>query len=357
MYSMMNNPVSTVSGMEKDWRIILNDHLQTAKKPLIVILGPTASGKTAFSVEVARAIGEKNQMMQRKQKMKRNDVIESPDLERHLSSDSSTSSVSSHSSVEIINADSRQFYRHLTIGTAKITPEEMQGIPHHLIDVLDPKAPVTIAWYQKEAATIIDDVLARGTIPMLVGGSMLYISSIIDGLQPPVASDPDLRKRLEEEYEHDGGVSLHAKLADLDPESAQLIPKQNRVYLIRALEIIERSGKKASAQKQTSSCPYDLLIFGMDMPPELLNERINRRMEAMFDAGWIDEVRDLLKRGYTIEDPGMESHGYREIAAALQSGHFDQGSLIKDIAAKTRQYAKRQRTWWRGDRRIHWIKT
>ncbi len=307
------------------------------KKPLIVFLGPTASGKTGLSIRIA------------------------------------TSVASQQRSVEIINADSRQCYKFLDIGTAKITKEEMKGIPHHLLDVLDPKEECTISWYAREATNMIDAIHARGNIPMLVGGSMLYLSAIIDGLQSMTASDPAIRKRLSDEYDVDAGVALHARLSKVDPESALVIPRQNKVYLLRALEIFETTGKPKSAQKSKSSCPYDLLIFGVDADPEVLRTRINERTAAMLKSGWTEEVQSLLERGYTAEDPGMKSHGYRDIADAM-SVETPRGGVSVDtvpktlqrsvstdltekIASQIRRYAKRQRTWWRGDGRIRWIKT
>ncbi len=305
------------------------------EKPLIVLLGPTASGKTNLSIAVAQ----------------------------HLQSLGKTA--------EIVNADSRQCYRFLDIGTAKITSKEMQGIPHHLLDVLDPKEECTVSWYAKEAMTAIDAIHARGNVPMLVGGSMLYISAVIDGLQSMTASDPEVRSRLSKEYDVDEGVTLHARLRTVDPESALLIPRQNKVYLLRALEIFETTGKPKSAQKMLSSCPYDLLILGIEAEPDVLRARINERTAAMLRSGWINEVRSLLERGYTADDPGMKSHGYRDIVEMLgvetlrgsvsvnqsiETPHRGVSTdLSEKIASQIRRYAKRQRTWWRGDERIQWI--
>jgi tRNA dimethylallyltransferase len=286
--------------------------------PLIVLLGPTASGKTGLSIDMARWA--------------------SADLQK---------------TIEIVNADSRQFYAHLDIGTAKITPDEMQGVAHHLLSVLDPKQDCTIAWFQKEATRVIAEIHARGNVPMLVGGSMLYISAVIDGLQP-MASDPAKRTLLEAEYDKDAGVSLHARLTTLDPESGRLIPRENKVYVIRAMEIVEASGDTKMSQLRAQPPPYDLLLLGVYREREALIKRIDLRTHSMLHAGWIDEVRGLLAKGYSADDPGMNSHGYPEIIAALQSG-TDPLTVEPLISAKTRQYAKRQMTWWRGDERIRWI--
>ena len=234
----------------------------------------------------------------------------------------------------------------------------MQGIPHHLLDVLDPKEECTISWYAGEATKAIDGIQKRGNVPMLVGGSMLYLSSVFDGLQSMTASDPAIRKRLSEEYDIDAGVTLHTRLQKVDPESAAIIPHQNKVYLLRALEIFETTGKPKSAQKLKSECPYDLLILGIEADPEVLRERINKRTASMLQSGWVEEVRSLLARGYTSENPGMKSHGYREVleGVRVRVGDEGYGDLCEKIASQIRRYAKRQRTWWRGDNRIKWIK-
>ncbi|HRH93133.1 MAG TPA: tRNA (adenosine(37)-N6)-dimethylallyltransferase MiaA [Candidatus Peribacteria bacterium] len=295
------------------------DFLATAKRPLLVVLGPTASGKTAFSVELALALTQAG------------------------------------NTLEIINADSRQLYKGMDIGTAKITAEEMKGVPHLLFSVIDPSEEITAATYQRMATETIEAVQARGNVPMLVGGSMLYISSVIDGLQPLPAKDDALRAELEAAYAKDDGVSLFAELSDIDPESAKIIPRENRPYVIRAVEIHRLTGKPKSAQLTVSSCPYDLLIFGMQWPRAELTARIDKRTPLLLRGGWIDEVKRLLAEGYTLESPGMKSHGYPEMAKAILDG-VDPLSAEPVIAAKTRQYAKRQMTWWKHDKRIHWIR-
>ncbi len=294
---------------------ITGDFLRHATRPLIVILGPTASGKTAASIKLAQEIGN----------------------------------------IEIINADSRQLYKGLSIGTAKITTEEMQGIPHHLIDVLAPSEEITAAEYQKRATQVIDDIHKRGKIPMLVGGSMLYISAIIDGLDFPPAADPTKRKELDAQYDADGGVTLHARLSELDPEAANAIPRQNKPYVIRALEQFDATGQ--SVRSQTESVPYVLLIFGIENSREALMERINIRTKKLFDLGWVHEVRSLLDAGFNESAPAIKSHGYKEIMSWLRAGEKAEElpDLIETISAKTRQYSKRQMTWWRGDSRIQWI--
>ncbi len=300
-------------------------------RPLIAVIGPTASGKTAFSIQLVQ------------------------DLCDHCGR-----------TAEIINADSRQFYQFMDIGTAKITEKDMQGVPHHLLSILDPHEPCSIAWFQEKAGSLIDQIIARGNVPVMVGGSMLYVSSIVDGLLP-LPTEPVLRKRLSSEYDIDQGVTLHRRLMEIDPLSASSIPRENKVYVLRALEIYEQTGKPKSAQKNAKKSLYDLLMFGMDVPREELNDRINRRTKEMIESGWIDEVQGLLDRGYTQEDPGMRSIGYREIAEYLgcernmgnQRNQRNQGmsdDLLKIIAKKTRAYAKRHMTWWRRDPRVFWIR-
>lgn len=292
--------------------------LSGAKQPLLVILGPTASGKTAFSVQLALQLKQAGYM------------------------------------AEVLNADSRQLYAGMDIGTAKITSSEMHGVPHHLFSIFEPSEEITVARYQRMAMQKIDELHARGAIPMLVGGSMLYISSIIDGLRPLPAKDVALRAQLEAAYDQDGGATLYAELSDVDPESAKGIPRENKPYIVRALEIHRLTGKPKSAQLSISRCPYATFIFGMHWPREELTRRIDGRTSQLLRSGWVDEVRGLLAKGYTLQSPGMRSHGYPEITRAIL-GNLDPYATEGVIAAKTRQYAKRQITWWKHDKRITWM--
>jgi tRNA dimethylallyltransferase len=297
----------------------LNAFLRTAQKPLLVILGHTASGKTAFSIDLALALEAEGKK------------------------------------VEIINADSRQLYKGMDIGTAKITEEEKRGVVHHLFDVLDPKDPVTIAWYKKEAEKVIADCHARGVIPMMVGGSMLYISAVIDGLEPLDPVNPEKRKKLSDQYDQDEGVTLWNTLNEMDPEGAAGIERRNKVYLLRALEIVTSTGKSLAESKTKSESPYDLFLYGLSQEPEVRSQRINMRTKQLLESGWIDEVKHLMEKGYAENDPGMISHGYREIIAAMHSGTINTDLLAEEISSKTRQYAKRQMTWWKRDSRIFWV--
>jgi len=297
------------------WQPLVDELLATSKKPLIVVLGPTASGKTAFSLRVAEYCG----------------------------------------AAEIINADSRQLYKHLHIGTAKITEEEKKGITHHLFDVLDPKEEVSIADYKKMAMDVIDDCHARGVVPILTGGSMLYISAVVDGLDPLPPADPELRARLEAEWDADDGWTLYDKLVEIDPATAKSFEKQNKRYVVRAMELYAMTGKPPSTLKKTLPPPYDILQLGLMWPRETLVTRIDERTKILLQSGWIEEVEGLIDKGYTTVDPGMKSHGYREIMLWLGSEEKNKEELESVIAAKTRQYAKRQMTWWDNDERIKWI--
>ncbi|UPA22120.1 tRNA (adenosine(37)-N6)-dimethylallyltransferase MiaA [Candidatus Peribacteria bacterium] len=306
------------------WQDLVTDLLGGSIQPLIVVLGPTASGKTKFSVDVAHFIREKQP--------------------------------TGWMDAEIINADSRQLYTHMNIGTAKITEEEKRGVVHHLFDVLDPTEDVSIAWYKEKATDLIDDCHRRRVVPILVGGSMLYISAVVDGLDPLPPVDPELRAKLEKEWDIDDGWSLYDRLLSLDPVTAKNFQAQNKRYVVRALELYEKTGVIPSLLKKTIPPPYQILQLGMYWPRDILTERIDKRTELMLDAGWIEEVEGLLDRGYTSKDFGMKSHGYREIIAWLQHDEQDKGELVELIASKTRQYAKRQMTWWWGDdERIKWI--
>ncbi|MBI5155772.1 tRNA (adenosine(37)-N6)-dimethylallyltransferase MiaA [Candidatus Peregrinibacteria bacterium] len=321
----------------------VSEFLCSVKQPLLVVLGPTASGKTDFSIDLAESIAATS--------------------ERH-----------GWSGVEIINADSRQFYRGLDIGTAKIKPEEMRGIPHHMIDMLDPGEEVTIAWYQEQVKKLIPAIHERKCVPMLVGGSMLYISAVIDGLNPLPAADPEKRKKLENEYDMDSGATLYKKLRRLDPDGASGIDQRNKPYVIRALEILEASAGTLSQQKKTTDVPWDLFIVGLRWPREKLVKRINERTRKLLSqnthipvyqytgvSGWVGEVQGLLQGGIKADAPAMKSHGYQEIAAAISAKDSNIEKIAQDpklfdaIAIKTRKYAKRQMTWWKHDLRIHWI--
>ncbi len=299
-----------------DWQPLVDAHLAASSKPVIAVLGPTCSGKTGFSLKLCDYLGGK---------------------------------------AEVVNADSRQFYTGMDIGTAKITEEEKGSIPHHLFSVLDPKEQVTIAWYQEKANAVIAEIHARGNVPVLVGGSMLYISSVVDGLRPLPEADPELRKELEALYDQDDGWALYDELAAVDPETAKSFDKANKQYVVRAVELYRLTGFPPSQLKKTVPPDFQSLLLGLEWPRDELTKRIDARTPQLVNGGWITEVETLVERGYTDHDPGFKSHGYREIAQWLRSDEQNKEQLIEVIAAKTRQYAKRQMTWWKEDDRIRWI--
>jgi|APSaa5957512622_1039677.scaffolds.fasta_scaffold03566_1 tRNA dimethylallyltransferase len=313
--------VHVMSTTHPDWGSILDEHLGNSKKPLIVVLGSTACGKTDFSITLAKSI----------------------------------------KGAEVVNADSRQLYRHMDIGTAKITETQMQEIPHHMLDVLKPDQESTSGWYQTEAKEIIDSIHKKGGVPILVGGSMLYISSIIDELSMAPETDQELRDKLMKEYDLDNGETLFNRLLNQDPIRASKLHKNNKPRLVRALEILKLSNPsdleyKYELGSNKTETELDILIFGVRRERTDLVDRINSRAKLMIESGWIDEVKSLMDLGYTELDPGMKSHGYKEIMAYLKAEDpISLEKLTEKIAAKTRQYSKRQKTWWKGDTRINWI--
>ena len=293
--------------------------VQKPKNPLLVLIGPTASGKTALSINLSLHFLSKGYRL------------------------------------EVVNADSRQLYQGLDIGTAKIAAAEMRGVPHHLLSILPPTEPVSIAKFQALAQSAFQDIWSRGGVPFLVGGSMLYVSSLTDGLVP-LPSDPQLRERLSALYDRDGGMHAHRLLAEKDPESAASIPIQNKTYLLRALEIVTMTNAPKSAALRHTPSDASVCIFGLDPPRDVLRRRIEERTTLMFDAGWVEEVRSLLRQGVPITAPAMQSHGYREIAAWIDAGENSATfPALKDaIVRATVRYAKRHRTWWKHDPRVHW---
>ena len=306
------------------WHQLVKDHCEDSAHPVLVVLGPTASGKTAFSI----------------------------DLAEFLQSDCGHSS-------EVVNADSRQLYRGLTIGTAKITEAEKQGVVHHMIDVLDPREEATVGWYQKEAHIIIDSLHTKNVVPIVVGGSMLYISALTDGLSLAPPANPEIRDRIEKEYDKDDGVALYSRLKALDPTVASKIHPNNKPRLVRAVEIREIStvdNPKEEMWKAQEESKYNFLILGISKPREESVVKINNRCKAMFDHGWVEEVQKLVDAGYTASDPAMKSHGYKEIMEYIENEKQEPLEELQErIAAKTRQYARRQMTWWKRDDRIVWL--
>jgi len=284
--------------------------------PLIAIIGPTAVGKTELSLQLAERFNG-----------------------------------------EIISSDSRLFYRGMDIGTAKPSKDEMARVPHHLIDVADPDEVWSLAMFQKAAAEIIEDIVARKKLPFLVGGTGQYFRAVTEGWLPPeVKADERLRGELEKMKEEKGTEWLHAKLAILDPQAAEKIDYRNVRRTIRALEVILTTGKRFSSQrKKSGESPYQLLTIGLRRPRAELYERVDLRIEKMFAAGLLVEVQNLLNAGYAAKLPSMSAISYRECVAVL-NGEISKDEAIAQIKRTTRVFVRRQANWFKDDdRRIHWF--
>jgi tRNA dimethylallyltransferase len=296
----------------------LKTFLKTAKKPLIVILGPTASGKTALSLKIAKEING-----------------------------------------EIISTDSRQIYRGLEIGSDALPEDQQEGIPHHMIGIVGPDREYSLAEYKDDAEKIIDQIRKRKNIPILTGGTGLYISALVEDYDVPrVPPDKKLREKLQKEAAKKGPEALHKRLAKLDPESAKQIHPNNIRYVIRALEINLKTGKpkenKKAAPASTKLRP-DVFMIGIDYPREELYERINSRVDTQDHRGLIDEVRALLDKGYDAPLPAMSSLGVKEIIPFIKKEQTLE-ECKETLKQNTRNYAKRQGTWFRRYPQIHWLK-
>ena len=277
---------------------------------ILVITGPTASGKTWLAVELAKRYNG-----------------------------------------EVVSADSMQIYRRMDIGTAKPTPGEMQGIPHHMIDVADPEEDFSVARYVDMASRCVDDILSRGRLPILAGGTGLYIDSLLSG-RTFAAFDgaSPLRAELEERYAREGGEALLKELSGVDPESAARLHPNDAKRIVRALEVWLTTGKTITRHnEETKALPlrYRALTLTLDFQRrEDMWERINRRVDQMMAAGLAEEVRALLRSGVPERCTAMQAIGYKEMAAALRAGG-DTAAAAEEIKLRSRQYSKRQRTWFR----------
>lgn len=286
--------------------------------PLLAIVGPTASGKTALAVALAGRL---------------RDTIAS----------------------EAVAADSRQIYRLMDIATAKPTAEERAALPHHLIDVVWPDESYTLANYQAAATAAIAAIWERGHLPMLVGGTGLYVRAVVDGLAiPAVAPVPELRAELEREAAEQGAEALHARLAALDPSAAASIDPRNVRRLVRALEVCLVTGRPFSEQQGARPTPYTPLLLGLNMERSLLYARADARVDAMLAAGLVEEAQALVERGYGWGLPSMSSLGYREIGAYLR-GEMPLEQAVERLKLDTHAYIRRQLTWFRPDKRISWL--
>lgn len=291
--------------------------------PLLVIAGPTATGKTEAAIAVCEAHGG-----------------------------------------EIVSADSMQIYREMDIGTAKPTAQERARVPFHLVDCVDPRANYTVADFQRDAVAAIADIHRRGRLPVLCGGTGLYIRAVLGGLDfPPGASEEaqSVRRRLALWAEQQGPKYMHQKLAEVDPQSAARLPEGDLRRVLRALEVHELTGKpfsQAARVDDSAVLNYNAKTFIISCPRLLLYERIEQRVDAMLEQGWVEEVRALHRQGLTRNHQSMQAIGYRHILEYLEQGG-DVSATVETIKRDTRRFAKRQLTWFRREsgRWLEWSET
>jgi tRNA dimethylallyltransferase len=281
---------------------------------LIIITGATATGKSDLAVAVAKEL-----------------------------------------KAEIISADSMQLYKGMDIGTAKLTLEDRNQIPHHLLDVVNVKEDVSVSWYQEVARTKIDELRNQGKNVVVVGGTGLYIKAILDDLNFP-ETDPGVREKFNAEAEKIGSDAMHERLSKLDPAAGLAIPKENVRRVVRALEVIEITGKPFTAvlPRVNSSKYPDAMQFGLSMNRETLDARIDNRVARMWDLGFVDEVESLIDNGILEGRTAQAAIGYAQIIR-MKHGEFDDAFAREDTARATRQYARRQETWFSKDLRITWL--
>ncbi|MDR0979101.1 MAG: tRNA (adenosine(37)-N6)-dimethylallyltransferase MiaA [Lachnospiraceae bacterium] len=286
------------------------------KPEIIVIVGPTASGKTSLSIKLAK---QKNG--------------------------------------EIISADSMQIYKYMDIGTAKVTKDEMQGIPHYMIDIVSPNERFSVSDYVKQATECIEKILAKGKTPIVVGGTGLYIDSLIYGIKfSELKIDEEYREKLNKIAAEEGLENLYNMAVEIDPEAMKIISKNDRKRIIRILEIYKQTGKTKTQQNVESrleSVPYTYKVYGIDMKRDLLYERINKRVDIMLENGLIEEVKDILGK-YNEFPTAMQGLGYKEVVEYL-NGITTMEEMIEKLKKETRRYAKRQLTWFRKNKEITWI--
>ena len=286
------------------------------KRPLIILAGPTAVGKTAASIRLAKAIG-----------------------------------------AEIISADSMQVYRHMDIGSAKIRQEEMEGVPHYLIDVLEPEEEFNVVRFQQMAKAAAEEIYAKGKIPLVAGGTGFYIQALLYDIDfTENDGDTSYRRSLEKTAEEKGGEYLHAMLREADPKAAEEIHPHNIKRMIRALEFHHQTGGKISehneAEREKSS-PYDFAYFVLTDERSRLYERIDRRVDKMMEEGLLEEVRYLKERGVKRGSTAMQGLGYKELYAYLD-GECTLEEAVCIIKRDTRHFAKRQLTWFKRERDVIW---
>ena len=264
-------------------------------------------------------------------------------------------------SAEIVNADAMQLYRGMDIGTAKLAVAERRGIPHHQLDILNVTETATVARYQRAAGADIEAIAARGAVPVVVGGSMLYVQSLLDDWSFPT-TDPAVRARWEQRLAEVGAGRLHAELARRDPVAAAAILPTDGRRTVRALEVVELTGQPFAASAPRIGAPrWDTAIVGLDCDTTILDERLARRTDTMFDQGLVDEVRALLREGLRDGVTAARALGYAQVLAALDAGleTGQEADQLRDAREQTyvgtRRYMRRQRSWFRRDHRVHWL--
>lgn len=287
------------------------------KRPLIIITGPTAVGKTALSVQLAKRIGG-----------------------------------------EIISADSMQVYRHMDIGSAKVTKEEMDGVVHHLIDILDPSEEFNVVTFQKLARRAVEEIYGRGAVPIVAGGTGFYIQALLYDIDfTETEEDEIFREEMEQKAREEGPGAVHALLAQVDPESAAAIHENNVKRVIRALEFHRQTGTKISEHNEKErgkESPYDFFYYVLTTDRPVLYERIDRRVDLMMEQGLVDEVKRLREMGCTRQMVSMQGLGYKEILAFLE-GELSLEEAVYIIKRDTRHFAKRQLTWFKRERDVRFL--
>ena len=257
--------------------------------------------------------------------------------------------------VEVVNADSRQVYRGMDVGTAKATRDEQARVPHHLVDIVDPDEPYSLALFLNQARQALDGILARGHLPLVVGGTGQYVWGLAEGWAvPAVPPQPDLRAQLEREARERGAETLYRRLQRVDAEAARTIDPRNLRRVVRALEVWEATGSRFSAQRRRAPPSFVPRMLGLWVARDELRQRIDARAGAMLVAGWVGEVGRLLEAGYTPELPSFSADGYRELAAYLE-GRLAWDEAVRQTKAAVHRLARRQGGWFRrGDPRIGW---
>ncbi|TCO52634.1 tRNA (adenosine(37)-N6)-dimethylallyltransferase MiaA [Actinocrispum wychmicini] len=279
----------------------------------LAVVGPTATGKSDLAIELAVRLGG-----------------------------------------EVVNADAAQLYRGMDIGTAKVTAEQRAAVPHHLLDVLDVTETASVAAYQKHARRVVEELIAVGRTPVLVGGSGLYVQAVLDDLEFP-GTDPAIRSRLQDELAVVGAPLLHERLAALDPVAAGAILPTNGRRVVRALEVIELTGRPFSAtMPRPGPARYATVLIGLDREPPELDARIDARVAGMFAGGFVDEVRALEARGLRDGRTASRALGYQQVLAAFD-GEYSLAEAETVTAQGHRRFVRRQRSWFRRDKRITWL--